>query len=60
MRKSIIPKFLQALVMGTFVFSSPIRSQEIDVKQVESDLMKKAAENIEKYRKGDVEIVFKL
>ncbi len=59
MRKSIIPKVLQALVMGTFLFSSPVRCQETDVKQVESDLMKKAAENIEKYRKSNVEIIFK-
>lgn len=36
-----------------------LKAQTGDIAQVEAALLKKSAENIEKYRKGDAEIIFK-
>jgi len=49
--------FTAALLYSLFFISSTLKAQ--DVKQTEERLMKQADENIEKYRKGDVAIIFK-
>lgn len=59
MKFFINAKFLLALLIGAFLFPVPAAGRADNVKQVESELMSQAAANIEKYRKGDVEIFFK-
>ncbi len=55
---SVLRFFLSAIILpGQFFLSQNIHCQ--DVKKTEADLMKKADENIEKYRKGDAGIRFK-
>jgi len=52
-------RFFLALVIAAWLLPVQAAGQADRVKQVESGLMARAAANIEKYRKGDVEIVFK-
>ncbi len=52
--------WLNSLVIstGVFLFSAVLYAQETDVPAVEAEMMRKAAQNIEKHRKADVLIRF--
>ncbi|HUU27347.1 MAG TPA: endo-1,4-beta-xylanase [archaeon] len=49
----------RAFVIGSFFLPSMIAAQESDVANIESAMLKKAAQNIEQYRKGEAVISFK-
>lgn len=55
----ITSRLLLTLAAGIFLISSVLQGQEAHQREVESAILAKAAQNIEKYRKGDVAIIFK-
>ena len=52
-------KFLIVFLAGVSGLPAKTAALEPEKQQVETELMKKVTENIEKYRKGEVEIVFR-
>lgn len=52
-------KILLSKAILIVLFFLPLKATGQDVKQTETRMMKQAGENIEKYRKGDVTILFK-
>lgn len=59
MKKYSFSTVLQVFVISILSFASSSKAQEPNVPQVESQLLKKAAENIEKYRKSNAVVTFK-
>ncbi len=59
MKFFIKAKFLQALLIAACLLPVQATGQTDNVKKIESELMQRAAANIEKYRKGDIEIFFR-
>lgn len=59
MKRYKFSTILQVVVISCSFFVSATKGQELNVQQVESELLKKAAQNIEKYRKSDAAILFK-
>ena len=51
--------FIMTLLFVSVVFPLALMGNPDDVKTVESELLKKASDNIEKYRKGNAVIAFK-
>jgi endo-1,4-beta-xylanase len=56
-----IPKTILSLFCSIFLvsFFSVVNAQTVNKTEIEQQMMKKADQNIEKFRKGDVEIQFK-
>ena len=59
MNKAIQPFLLPVILISSLIVASQVKGDAQGVQEVESRLLLKASENIEKFRKGDAVIVFK-